>query len=305
MGARNPDPGFWAGRRVLVTGHTGFKGGWLSLWLTHLGARVTGFALAPETEPSLCALTDLPARIDGRIGDVRDRAALAACVTEARPEIVLHLAAQALVRPSYADPVGTYASNVMGTVHLLEAVRACPSVRAVVIVTSDKAYENREWVWAYREDEPMGGRDPYSNSKGCAELVTGAYRASFFGAGRHPRADRQRPGRQRHRRRRLVARPPGPGRGARLRTRRAGGDPRARRGAALAARPGAALRLPGAGRGPVRGGRGSLRRRLELRPGRRGLPAGLRGRGRARPGLGGGGRSGGFPPAPTRTRRPS
>jgi CDP-glucose 4,6-dehydratase len=184
--ARNPDPNFWAGRRVLITGHTGFKGGWLSLWLARLGARVTGFALAPETAPSLCALADLLARVDSRIGDVRDLAALTACMTEARPEIVLHLAAQALVRPSYADPVGTYASNVMGTVHLLEAVRACPSVRAVVIVTSDKAYENREWVWAYREDEPMGGRDPYSNSKGCAELVTSAYRASFFGDGGHP-----------------------------------------------------------------------------------------------------------------------
>ena len=185
-GPRNPDPAFWAGRSVLVTGHTGFKGAWLSLWLTQLGARVTGFALAPETDPSLCALADLPGRIDSRIGDVRDLAALSACVAGARPTIVLHLAAQALVRPSYADPVGTYASNVMGTVHLLEAVRGCPTVEAVVIVTSDKAYENREWVWAYREDEPMGGRDPYSNSKGCAELVTAAYRASFFGEGQHP-----------------------------------------------------------------------------------------------------------------------
>lgn len=184
--AQNPNPGFWAGRRVLLTGHTGFKGAWLSLWLARLGARVTGFALAPETDPSLHALADLPARVDSRIGDVRDLVALSACMTGARPEIVLHLAAQALVRPSYSDPVGTYASNVMGTVHLLEAVRACPSVRAVVIVTSDKAYENREWVWAYREDEPMGGRDPYSNSKGCAELVTSAYRASFFGDGGHP-----------------------------------------------------------------------------------------------------------------------
>ncbi|MCJ2073105.1 CDP-glucose 4,6-dehydratase [Methylobacterium sp. J-030] len=184
--ALNPDPGFWAGRAVLITGHTGFKGTWLSLWLARLGARVTGFALAPETQPSLYTLADLPGRIDSQIGDVRDFAGLSACVAAAQPEIVLHLAAQALVRPSYIDPVGTYASNVMGTVHLLEAVRGCPSVRAVVIVTSDKAYENREWVWAYREDEPMGGRDPYSNSKGCAELVTSAYRASFFGENGHP-----------------------------------------------------------------------------------------------------------------------
>lgn len=185
MGAINPNPGFWAGRSVLVTGHTGFKGAWLSLWLTRLGARVTGFALAPETEPNLYGLAGLSNRIAHRIADVRDLEALRACVREAEPEIVLHLAAQALVRPSYSDPVGTYASNVMGTVHLLEAVRSCPSVRAVVIVTSDKAYENREWLWAYREDEPMGGRDPYSNSKGCAELVTSAYRASFFGEDGH------------------------------------------------------------------------------------------------------------------------
>ena len=186
MAASNPDPGFWAGRPVLVTGHTGFKGAWLCLWLTRLGARVSGFALEPETDPSLCALAGLPGRVESRIGDVRDLDGLRACIAAAKPSIVLHLAAQALVRPSYADPVGTYASNVMGTVHLLEAVRGCPSVEAVVIVTSDKAYENREWVWAYREDEPMGGRDPYSNSKGCAELVTSAYRASFFGAGGHP-----------------------------------------------------------------------------------------------------------------------
>ncbi|MDE3749492.1 CDP-glucose 4,6-dehydratase [Methylobacterium radiotolerans] len=185
MAARNPDPEFWSGRRVLVTGHTGFKGAWLSVWLARLGAQVTGFALAPETEPSLYTLA-LADQVDSRMGDVRDLAALSACVADTQPEVVLHLAAQALVRPSYSDPVGTYASNVMGTVHLLEAVRACPSVRAVVIVTSDKAYENREWVWAYREDEPMGGRDPYSNSKGCAELVTSAYRASFFGSAGHP-----------------------------------------------------------------------------------------------------------------------
>ena len=184
-GALNPDPDFWAGRPVLVTGHTGFKGAWLSLWLNRLGARVTGLSLPPQTGPSPSAPSDRPSQIDSRFGDVRDLAGLRACMAETRPEIVLHLAAQSLVRPSYADPVCTYATNVMGTVNMLEAVRGCAHVRAVVIVTSDKAYENREWVWAYREDEPMGGRDPYSNSKGCAELVTSAYRASFFGAGGH------------------------------------------------------------------------------------------------------------------------
>lgn len=181
----NPDPAFWAGRRVLITGHTGFKGSWLSLWLSRLGAQVTGFALAPDTSPNLFALAGVADSIDSRLGDVRDLDALRACMGDARPEVVLHLAAQALVRASYADPVATYASNVLGTVHLLEAVRSCPSVQAVLIVTSDKAYENREWPWAYREDEAMGGRDPYSSSKGCAELVTAAYRASFFGPGGH------------------------------------------------------------------------------------------------------------------------
>lgn len=184
-GARNPDPAFWAGRRVLVTGHTGFKGAWLTLWLARLGARVTGFALAPDTRPNLFDLVARD-RADTRLADVRDLDALKRCMADAKPEIVLHLAAQALVRPSYADPVGTYATNVMGTVHLLEAVRGCASVQAVVIVTSDKAYENREWVWAYREGEAMGGHDPYSNSKGCAELVARAYRSSFFGPGGHP-----------------------------------------------------------------------------------------------------------------------
>ena len=186
MSVRNPDPKFWAGRSVLVTGHTGFKGVWLSLWLGRFGATVTGFALAPDASPNLFTLAAMNSRLRDHRGDVRDLDALKGCLAEAKPEIVLHLAAQALVRPSYTDPVGTYASNVMGTVHLLEAVRGCPSVRAVVIVTSDKAYENREWHWAYREDEPMGGRDPYSNSKGCAELVTAAYRASFFGSDGHP-----------------------------------------------------------------------------------------------------------------------
>ena len=175
----SPDPAFWAGKQVLLTGHTGFKGSWLALWLQRLGAKVTGVALAPDTEPSLFAL----AVADGtasHLVDIRDLAALRVCFEAAQPEIVLHLAAQALVRASYADPVGTYATNVMGTVNVLEAARHTASVRAVVVVTSDKAYENREWPWAYRETEAMGGYDPYSNSKGCAELVVSAYRRSFL-----------------------------------------------------------------------------------------------------------------------------
>jgi CDP-glucose 4,6-dehydratase len=174
-----PDPSFWAGKRVLVTGHTGFKGSWLTLWLSRLGAEVTGLALAPDTEPSLFGLA-LADDVASHIADVRNLAAVRTCFERARPDIVLHLAAQALVRPSYVDPVGTYATNVMGTVHVLEAARETASVRAVVVVTSDKAYENREWPWAYRETEAMGGYDPYSNSKGCAELVVSAYRSSFF-----------------------------------------------------------------------------------------------------------------------------
>jgi CDP-glucose 4,6-dehydratase len=174
------NPGFWAGRRVLVTGHTGFKGSWLSLWLSDLGAEVTGYALEPATDPSLFQIARIPERVKSVIGDVRDLSALGACIKRARPEVVIHMAAQALVRPSYADPVGTYQTNVMGTVNLLESVRGVPDVKAVVVVTSDKCYENREWLWGYRESDPVGGRDPYSNSKGCAELVTSAYRSSFF-----------------------------------------------------------------------------------------------------------------------------
>jgi CDP-glucose 4,6-dehydratase len=177
--------GFWRNRRVLVTGHTGFKGGWLSLWLQALGARVAGFALPPPTEPSLFAACRVADGMDSRFADLRDAQQVLAAARAADPEIVLHLAAQPLVRQSYADPVETYATNVMGTVHLLEAVRQLPSVRAVVIVTSDKCYENREWVWGYRENEPLGGFDPYGSSKGCVELVTAAYRNSFFHPSRH------------------------------------------------------------------------------------------------------------------------
>jgi CDP-glucose 4,6-dehydratase len=178
----NPDRAFWSGRRVLVTGHTGFKGVWLTLWLERLGAHVTGFALEPETEPSLFRLAATTA-CDDRRGDVRDLSAVRTAMEAARPSVVFHMAAQSLVRPSYKDPVGTYATNVMGTVHVLDAIRTVGGVDAAVIVTSDKAYENREWHWAYRETEAMGGHDPYSNSKGCAELVTAAYRASFFADG--------------------------------------------------------------------------------------------------------------------------
>ena len=174
------DPEFWNGKRVFLTGHTGFKGSWLSLWLQKMGASVTGFALAPPTTPSLFDEARVAVGMTSILGDIRDKHALEAALLDADPEIVIHMAAQPLVRASYDDPVGTYATNVMGTVHLLEAVRKAGSVRACCVVTTDKCYENREWAWGYREDEAMGGYDPYSNSKGCAELVTSAYRRSFF-----------------------------------------------------------------------------------------------------------------------------
>lgn len=177
------DPAFWAGKRVFLTGHTGFKGSWMALWLQRMGAHVTGFALAPPTSPALFEVAYVAAGMVSIIGDIRDRDVLERALVEADPEIVIHMAAQSLVRASYDDPVGTYATNVMGTVHLLEAVRKAASVRAVCVVTTDKCYENREWVWGYREDEAMGGHDPYSNSKGCAELVVSAYRRSFFDLG--------------------------------------------------------------------------------------------------------------------------
>lgn len=170
----------WAGRRVLVTGDTGFKGSWLSLWLAAMGARVTGFALPPPSEPSLFEVAGIGELIDHVAGDVRDLAAVCAAVERARPEVVFHLAAQPLVRLSYSEPVETYAVNVMGTVHLLEAVRQSGGVKAVVCVTSDKCYENREWTWPYRESDAMGGHDPYSSSKGAAELVVSAWRRSYW-----------------------------------------------------------------------------------------------------------------------------
>ena len=179
------DRSFWAGKRVLLTGHTGFKGSWLSLWLQEMGATVVGYALAPPTNPSLFEVAHVGEGMHSIIADIRDLPTLSAVIAEHRPEIVFHMAAQPLVRLSYEQPVETYATNVMGTVHVLEAIRQVGGVRAVVNITTDKCYENREWIWGYRENEPMGGYDPYSNSKSCAELVTAAYRASFFNPAEH------------------------------------------------------------------------------------------------------------------------
>jgi CDP-glucose 4,6-dehydratase len=176
---RNPKPLFWSGRRVAVTGHSGFKGAWLTTWLQELGAEITGLSLGAPSSPCLSDELLDPALL-AETGDIRDPVAVDRWLERSRPEIVFHLAAQSLVRPSYEDPVGTYAINVMGTVHLLDAARRCSSIRAIVVVTTDKCYENREWHWPYRENEAMGGRDPYSSSKGCAELVTAAYRSSYF-----------------------------------------------------------------------------------------------------------------------------
>lgn len=170
----------WRGRRVLITGHTGFKGAWLSLWLQGLGAEVTGYALESPTDPNLFDLAHVAEGMRSVRGDVRDLDRLLGVFRDAQPEVVFHLAAQSLVRPSYDQPVDTFSANVMGTVHVLEAVRRTAGVRAAIMVTSDKCYENQEWLWPYRESEPMGGHDPYSASKGCSELVTQAYRDSFF-----------------------------------------------------------------------------------------------------------------------------
>ena len=173
----------WHGRKVLVTGHTGFKGGWLSLWLHQLGAEVTGFSLPAPTEPSFFEQTRLAELVRHVEGDVRDLAAVEAVMRETQPDVVFHLAAQPLVRYSYDAPVETFDTNVMGTVNVLEACRKVDSVRAVVCITTDKCYENREWIWPYRENDPMGGHDPYSASKGAAELAISAYRRSFFQKG--------------------------------------------------------------------------------------------------------------------------
>jgi CDP-glucose 4,6-dehydratase len=174
------NPQFWHNRKVFLTGHTGFKGSWLALWLQTLGAEVVGYSLPAPTEPNLFELAEVAREMQTVEGDVRDLKALQESLAVARPEIIFHLAAQSLVRPSYLSPVETYETNVMGTVNVLEAARQAGNVGAIVIVTSDKCYENQEWVWGYREQEPMGGYDPYSSSKGCAELVASAYRRSFF-----------------------------------------------------------------------------------------------------------------------------
>jgi len=174
-----PEPAFWENKRVLVTGHTGFKGAWLSMWLLHMGAKVYGFARPPDTEPNAFSCCELEKKLTSETGDINNLAALEASIERSRPDIIFHLAAQSLVRESYRNPVETFQSNVLGTVNLLEAARRCGTVKAVVVVTTDKCYENREWVWGYRETDRLGGHDPYSASKACTEIVTQSYRASY------------------------------------------------------------------------------------------------------------------------------
>lgn len=174
------DKGFWKDKKVFITGHTGFKGSWLSIWLHSLGARVTGYALEPPTSPSLFELSGVNKLVASDIADIRDAARLKSAIRSASPDIVFHMAAQSLVRTSYKNPAETYEINVMGTVNLLEAVRGCGGIRAVINITTDKCYENKEWAWGYREIDPLGGYDPYSSSKACSEIVTAAYRSSFF-----------------------------------------------------------------------------------------------------------------------------
>lgn len=171
---------FWRGKKVLITGHTGFKGSWLSLWLQQLGATVIGYSLPAPTQPNLFEIAHVENGMTSITGDIRDLETFQAALNQHRPEVVFHMAAQPLVRYSYQHPVETYAINVMGTVNILEAIRQSETVRCAVMITTDKCYDNREWVWGYREDEPMGGRDPYSSSKGCSELVVKAYRESYF-----------------------------------------------------------------------------------------------------------------------------
>jgi CDP-glucose 4,6-dehydratase len=179
----------WQGRRVFLTGHTGFKGGWLALWLSKLGANVRGYALDPITTPSLFEVARIDSVIEDIRGDIRDASRLNQAIQDFAPEVVFHLAAQPLVRYSYDDPIGTYETNVIGTARVLDAIRRTPSVRAVVSVTTDKCYENKEWVWPYRETDPLGGYDPYSSSKACAEIISAAFRQSYFPVEKLGRAD--------------------------------------------------------------------------------------------------------------------
>lgn len=177
---RKVNKDFWKGKKVFLTGHTGFKGSWLSLWLYEMGAIVKGYALEAPTNPSLYEIANLKEIIDSEIGDIRDLVGVKQSMSDFNPDILIHMAAQPLVRLSYTSPLETYETNVMGTANVLEAARYCKNLKAIVSVTTDKCYENKEWVWAYREDEAMGGYDPYSSSKGCVELVSSAYRRSFF-----------------------------------------------------------------------------------------------------------------------------
>lgn len=174
------NPTFWSGKRVLVTGHTGFKGGWLTFWLSQMGAEVIGIGLAPTSEPSLHDILGLEERCQSTLGDINEPGVLADLIARTEPAVVIHMAAQALVRASYADPIGTYETNVMGVVRLLDAVRHSVSVRSVVIVTSDKCYDNREQIWGYREGDALGGHDPYSSSKGAAEIAARSMQLSYF-----------------------------------------------------------------------------------------------------------------------------
>ena len=184
MRSAHVDPVFWKGKKVFLTGHTGFKGSWLSLWLSSMGAKLTGYALAPNTTPNLFNVLAIDSLIEkSYIADIRDLASLQKAMSEAKPDIVIHMAAQPLVRYSYANPVETYTINVLGTVHVLEATRSIESARATLVVTTDKCYENKEWVWGYRETDPMGGPDPYSASKGAAELVIRSHIKSYFPKG--------------------------------------------------------------------------------------------------------------------------
>lgn len=172
----------WKDRRVFLTGHTGFKGGWLALWLNHLGAHVRGYSLDPEGDPSFFSACKIDRSVQDLRGDLRDQVRLDQAMREFEPEVVFHLAAQPLVLRSYADPVSTYSTNVLGTAHLLESIRTLSSVRAAIVITTDKCYQNREWLWGYRENDPLGGYDPYSSSKACVEILTASYRNSFFPA---------------------------------------------------------------------------------------------------------------------------